>query len=477
MLRHRRESKAGTALLLPAFELVPGDIVLLEAGNIVPADSRIIESFQLRMDESMLTGESLVVDKMSKPIPFERLPVADQKNMAFKGTIVCSDGPLDLSSARAWLPSSSRIAKLLKEEVELRTPLQTRPAQFAKGLALVVIALCAVVFLVGLARGEEPVLMFLTALSLAVAGIPEALPAVVTVSLALGARAMTRRNALIRKLPAVEALGSVTFICSDKTGTLTENRMRAQGYHLCGRFFSEVPKDHSTSEDWEKALHVLALNNDVTIGPNGELCGDPTETALVQAALDAGVEKSALEQKYPRIAEISFSSERGMMSTRHATPEGSLVLVKGAPETVLSLCKDLDPTAELKAVDVMAKRGFRVLALAYRKVEAKLAGEPLSRLEAGLTLVGFVGLIDPPKTEVKAAIEACSAAGIRVVMITGDHPATARAIGEQLGILGPESEEVLSGKELLDTTDSELQHRVRDIAIYARVAPEQKIRT
>lgn len=466
----------GTVVLLPAFELVPGDIVLLEAGNIVPADLRIIESFELRVDESMLTGESQVVGKESEPIASERLPVADQKNMAFKGTIVSAGRATGLVVRTGMSTELGRIATLLKEEVEVRTPLQNRLAKFAKGLALIVIALCAVIFLVGLARGEEPVLMFLTALSLAVAGIPEALPAVVTVSLALGARAMSQRRALVRKLPAVEALGSVTFICSDKTGTLTENRMRAQGYLVGGSFYTQVPKDGSSTREWEKILQVLALNNDVTVGSNGRLQGDPTETALVQAALDVGIVKVEMERKAPRIGEVAFSSERGMMTTFQQTQEGGLLLVKGAPEKVLSLCRGVDMAAELKAAEGMARHGFRVLALAYRNISEQPTARMLSEFECDLTLAGYVGLIDPPRAEAKAAIEAAKAAGIRVVMITGDHPATARAIGEQLGILDTGSKEVMTGRELLEASEIELGRRIRDIAVYARVAPEQKIR-
>ncbi len=468
--------RSGEVVLLPAFELVPGDIVLLEAGNIVPADLRIIESFELRVDESMLTGESQVVDKESEPISSERLPVADQKNMAFKGTTVSAGRATGLVVRTGMSTELGQIATLLKQEVEVRTPLQNRLAKFAKGLALIVIALCGVIFLVGLARGEEPVLMFLTALSLAVAGIPEALPAVVTVSLALGARAMSRRKALVRKLPAVEALGSVTYICSDKTGTLTENRMKARGFQVDGGFYAAIPRDHAYTGAWEKVLQVLALHNDVTSGSDGSLQGDPTEIALLQAALDTGIVKSDLEKKAPRTGEVAFSSERGMMSTFHQTQEGGLLLVKGAPEKVLSLCRDVDISAELSASEKLAGRGFRVLALAYRRMGEQPATRMLTEFECDLTLVGFVGLIDPPRAEAKAAIEACRAAGIRVVMITGDHPATAKAIGEQLGLLDSRTNEVMTGRELLVATEVELARRIRDIAVYARVAPEQKIR-
>ena len=471
-----RVKRNGEVCLLPAYELVPGDIVLLEAGNIIPADLRIIESFQLRVDESMLTGESQVVDKVSDRISADRLPVADQRNMAFKGTIASAGRATGLVVGTGMATELGRIATLLKEEVEVRTPLQNRLAKFAKGLALVVVALCAVIFLVGLARGEEPVLMFLTALSLAVAGIPEALPAVVTVSLAIGARVMSRRKALVRKLPAVEALGSVTFICSDKTGTLTENRMRLICYQVDGVSYSEFPTGSAGEGKWEKILQILALNHDVTQGPSGELQGDPTETALVQAAIDAGAVNGAMAKQFPRIGEVSFTSERGMMSTFHRTGDGCLLLVKGAPEKVLSRCLDIDTEVEVKAADDMARRGYRVLALAYRRLSEEPQDGVLTRYEEKLNFAGFVGLIDPPRVEVQSAIEDCRAAGVRVVMITGDHPETARAIGEELGILDAERRDVITGSELLELSDAGLAMRIREIAVYARVAPAQKIR-
>lgn len=482
---YAKVKRMGQVISIPAFELVPGDIVFLEAGNIVPADLRILEAFQLGIDESALTGESHPVDKLSRVIEADQLPIAEQKNMAFKGTLVTAGRAVGLVVGTGMTTELGRIAKLLKEEVEVQTPLQNRIAQFAKWLSLVVIAICGIIFLVGLMRGVEPVLMFMTALSLAVAGIPEALPAVVTVTLALGARTMIRRKALIRRLPAVEALGSVTYICSDKTGTLTENRMQAQSFVIKGELLSAVPEDVNADPAWEIFVRTLILNNDVTLGPKGQMQGDPTETALVQVALNLNKDKEAFEKEFPRVAELPFASERGMMSTVHDAKDGGFVLTKGAPEKVLPLCtqwygpngiEPLGSGSQQAAIEQMARQGFRVLALAYRPLTGKTRDVEISDIERDLIFVGLVGLIDPPRTEAKEAIRLCKSSGIRVVMITGDHPVTAKAIALQLGIMADDGQEAVTGEQLLSLSDKDLENRVRDITVYARVAPEQKIR-
>lgn len=469
----RRDGKAFT---VPAFELVPGDVVLLEAGNLIPADLRITEAHQLKIDESALTGESVPVEKTERALPEADLSIADRKNMAFKGTIVTNGRSVGIVTETGMKTELGRIATLLRREVEVKTPLQGRIARFARMLALLVVVLCVVFFVAGIVRGEPASLMLLTAVSLAVAAIPEALPAVATVALSLGARRMAKQNALIRKLPAVETLGSVTTICTDKTGTLTYNKMQAQAYWIDGGFATEAPAPDKRSETWALLTRMLALSNDASSDDTGKLHGDPTETALYEAAKRAGLDRQALEARYPRVSEIPFSSDRGMMTTIHDDTETSRqVFVKGAPERVLPLCTSFDQMAARKAVDALAEKGFRVLAFAWKKLPGS-APIYLENAEKDLTFVGLVGLIDPPRVEARQAVTEAHSAGIDVIMITGDHPSTARAIARELGILTEKRTQVLTGKELQELPPEELRRRGPHVAVFARAAPEQKIR-
>ena len=462
-----RVRRDAVELNVPSADIIPGDVVVLEAGGIVPADLRLLDAKRLRVEEAALTGESMPVEKTSASIGGRDLVLGDRRNMSFKGTIIAYGRGTGVVVATGMETELGRIAGLLRDEAESRTPLQKRLAVFGRNLAIAVLALCAVIFVAGLLRGERPVLMFMTALSLAVAAIPEALPAVVTVSLALGARKLVRQHALIRRLPAVETLGSVTFICSDKTGTLTENRMRVETIE---------------AEAMPLIYAAMALNNDASRGPDGEPSGDPTETALYRASANAGHSKETLERQAQRIAEVPFSSERARMTTVHREDHGLLVLTKGAPERVLELCADrlgphgtepLEREAALSAAEHMAASGLRVLALAMRRVESLPV--PLELVESSETLIGFVGLLDPPRHEAHDAVALCQSAGIHVVMITGDHPATARAIAERVGI-SAKGAAVVTGAQLSAMTADELGQRVRDIRVYARVAPEDKIR-
>ena len=467
-----------------AAQIVPGDLVLLEAGNVVPADLRLLETAGLRIEEAALTGESSAVDKTAEKLAEADLPLGDRCNLAFQGTVVAAGRGLGVTVATGRETELGWIATLLREEEEVRTPLERRLARFTRRLALAVLALCAVIFAVGLARGEEPVLMFLTALSLAVAAIPEALPAVVTVSLALGARRMVRRNALIRRLPAVETLGSVTYICTDKTGTLTENRMRVWALRSVDAL-GEGPRPLEEAESASRPLLLaLALANDAARGADGALAGDPTEVALAAAAADAGYERHPLERTMPRRAEIPFSSERGMMSTLHDGPQGVVLFAKGAPERVLERSVrargergfvPLDREAVLAAADRLAAEGLRVLAFATREFAALPTDRSPQALEDDLTFLGLAGLLDPPRGEAYDAVAECRTAGIRVVMITGDHPATAAAIARQLGIGEGEGPPVVAGRTLSHLSAKALAETVRTARVYARVAPEQKI--
>ena len=494
----------GQSQRVPASELVPGDVVLIEAGSAVPADLRLIEAMQLKIEEAALTGESQPVEKLTRPMHAADLPLGDRRNMAYKGTLVTYGRGRGMVVATGMETELGRIAALLRAEGEVKTPLQKRLTSFGRLLAIAVLAICAIMFVTGVLRGESLLLMLLTAISLAVAAIPEALPAVVTVSLALGARKLVSQNVLIRKLPAVETLGSVTFICSDKTGTLTENRMRVEEVYADAQLMRSLPADVATREPWRTLLSALALSNDARPTTGDKVIGDPTEVALYRAARAAGFDKSSLTQTQPRLAEIAFDSERARMTTVHRellpTPplpererargegakqgESVIAYTKGAPEQVLPLCHDRLGTTGVEALDRgiveevverMAADGLRVLAVAMRRWP--VLPEPFApeNVETRLTFVGLVGLLDPPRAEAREAVQLCRTAGITPVMITGDHPATARAIAVRLGIIAGDGE-VLTGRELARLDMAQFEEHVERVRVYARVAPEQKIK-
>jgi Ca2+-transporting ATPase len=449
----------GGRMDLPAAELVAGDIVALEAGARVPADVRLIQSAAFRVDEAALTGESVPVDKDASIGVDADADLADRRTMSYSGTNVTGGRALGLVVATGRNTQLGDIARMVEQAGETRTPLQDRLARFGRRLALAVLAICAVIFAAGLARGEPAALMFLTAVSLAVAAIPEALPAVVSIALAFGARRMSHANALVRRLPCVESLGSVTVICSDKTGTLTQNRL------LLARFEAVSP------ETREHALQVLALNCDAVRGPDGWV-GDPTEIALVHHADDDGIDIDALRDALPRIAELPFDSDRKRMTTVHERAHDVLVTVKGAPEAVLPLCIDVDAGEWHRRAEQMAAEGLRVLALAARSADSHA---PIEHVDRDLQLLGLVGLIDPPRPEARAAVAECVAAGIAPVMITGDHPATALAVARALGLAG-DGDSVITGRELERLGDAELAARLARARVFARVDPAQKIR-
>ena len=472
----------GGVVTLPAAQLVVGDIVLLEAGNIVPADLRLLEAVRLKIDESALTGESVPAEKWPAPLRDAAAPLGERHDMAYKGTIVTSGRSQALVVAIGPATELGKIASLLRVDDEHRTPLQLRLARFGQRLALGAIAICALVFVTGILRGEPAVRMFLIAISLAVAAIPEALPAVVTVALALGARTMARKHALIRRLPAVETLGSVTYICTDKTGTLTQNKMRVA--EIFADEQRRLPFDAFPSDEpWSSLYRALALSNDAIVSGDAAVKGDPTEVALYRAAAAAGYEKTAQERLWPRVAELPFDADRKRMTTFHARLNEVVSFTKGAPETVVAQCRDrltagdrapLHRRPILQQAEHMAADGLRVLAVACRTwptVPSTLTPEDV---ECDLTLLGLVALIDPPRPEAGAAVAACRAAGITPVMVTGDHPVTARCIAAQLGIADDDS--VMSGQELATLSREALVARVARIKVYARIAPEQKIR-
>jgi Ca2+-transporting ATPase len=462
----------GATAVIPAADLVPGDVVLLEAGRIVPADLRLLETARLRAEEAALTGESVPVEKTTAPLPAEGLSVGDRTNMAYKGTTVAYGRGRGVVVATGMQTEFGRIAASLQQAEEVKTPLQRRLTRFGKNLSFAVLAICGVVFAAGLARGEPPLPIFLVAVSLAVAAIPESLPAVVTISLALGARKLVAKQALVRRLPAVETLGSVTYVCSDKTGTLTLNRMRVEAYY-CDGVLRRVPE---AGGPWDELLLALALSNDAGQGPTGATVGDPTEVALVAAAREAGVDKAKLERRFPRVAELPFDSERKCMTTVHRDPAGGFVaFTKGAVEAVLVSARDVRPPL-LAVAERMATDGLRVLAVAVRRWRELPGPIDPATLERDLILLGFVGLMDPPRDEAREAVTMCGAAGIVPVMITGDHALTARAVARRLGIVDGDGAAVITGPELAALSAEAFEERVTQTRVYARVAPEQKLR-
>ncbi len=481
---HATVRRDGQPSTISATELVPGDVVIVEAGNVIPADVRLGEAVQLKVDESALTGESVPVEKIVPALSDASVPLGDRRNMAYKGATVTYGRGSGVVVATGMQTELGKIAALLGAEEEGKTPLQKRLARFGQRLALAALAICAIVFVVGVLQGKAVVLMFLTAVSLAVAAIPEALPAVVTISLALGARAMVRQNALVRRLPAVETLGSVTYICSDKTGTLTQNSMRVEQLNVDEHVTHTGAQKNTQSEPWRLAYQAMALNNDATRNDTDEVIGDPTEVALYTAACDAGYDQAQLGTLTQRVAELPFDSDRKCMTTFHPRADGFIAFTKGAPEQVLAQCETRLTSAGTVAVDIqpllataeqMAADGLRVLALAFRLWPQLPTDVSPSQVETKLTCLGLVGLMDPPRPEAQDAVAQCQSAGITPVMITGDHPATARAIATRLGIAS-NTDEVMTGQELAQVSPQAFAQRVEHIRVYARVAPEQKIR-
>lgn len=498
----------GTPENIPASQLVPGDVVILEAGKIVPADLRLTEAAQLKVEEAALTGESVPVEKHTKALHDELLPIGDRKNMAYKGTFVTYGRGLGVIAATGMDTELGKIAAMLQEEEEVKTPLQKRLATFGRKLAIAVLAICAIVFTVGIMRGEQVFLMLLTAISLAVAAIPEALPAVITISLALGAKKMVRQNALVRKLPAVETLGSVTYICSDKTGTLTLNKMTAEEIYVDGKIVTsdelrimsqnigQTPEPITHHSCLITLFRALGLSNDSRVDSGGDIIGDPTEIALYNIARDNGFDKKELERDFPRVAEIPFDSDRKCMTTFHKKSgvrsqesgekkPGYISFTKGAIDVLIDKSNNIltsEGLTSLNAGDIsrvnekMASDGLRVLGMAMREWDSLPENMSPEDVETGLTVLGLIGMMDPPREEAREAVALCKTAGIRPVMITGDHPLTAKAIAKRLGIIEDGSKAIITGRELDKLSLEDFEKRVEHISVYARVAPEQKLK-
>ena len=474
---HARVLRDGRESIVDASELVPGDIIRLEAGDFVPADARLLHSVSLKSEESALTGESVPAEKDASACPKENAPLGDRTNMVFSGCSITYGTGVAVVTATGMDTEMGKIANLLEGADDGQTPLQKRLAQLGKYLGILALAACAIIFVVGLASGLEVMELFMTSVSLAVSAIPEGLPVIVTIVLSIGVQRMVKKNALIRRLPAVETLGSASVICSDKTGTLTQNRMTLVEIYLDGQSHSEK-LEILPDEAVRKLLCLGTLCCDGSVvfdGDKEQHIGDPTETAIVLAAHKNGMPKEELAQKYPRLAELPFDSDRKRMTVVCRMDGKLIAIVKGAFDGMEPLCTSGNLDQARRATEEMSERALRVLAIAYKEIDHIPTGNELKTLESDLHFCGLVGMIDPPRPEAKAAVARCRKAGIKPVMITGDHVVTASAIAKELGIM-KQGDRAVTGAQVDAMTDSELDQQVESIAVYARVSPENKIR-
>ena len=474
---HARVIRDGEEKIIDAAELVPGDIIRLEAGDFVPADARLLHSAGLKSEESALTGESVPSEKDYLADVKDGAPIGDRHNMVYSGCSITYGTATAVVTATGMDTEMGKIANMLDNEEDGQTPLQQKLTQLGKYLGIVALAACAIIFVVGLINGIPVLEIFMTAVSLAVSAIPEGLPAIVTIVLSIGVQRMVKKNALIRKLPAVETLGGASVICSDKTGTLTQNRMTLTKAYVEGYLDPENISNNNT-EGIKKLLMYGTLCCDGSVvfhGDEEQHIGDPTETAIVLAAHKNGMPKDELNKKYPRLAEIPFDSDRKLMTTVNKIDVKNVVIVKGAFDMMAPRCVAGDLETARKVTDTMSENALRVLAVAYKEIDAVPENPTSEELENGLTFLGLVGMIDPPRPEAKEAVAVCRKAGIKPVMITGDHVVTASAIAKELGIL-LDGDRAITGAELDAMTDSELDAQVENISVYARVSPENKIR-
>ena len=474
----------GKETAIPARELVPGDLVIIETGDYISADLRVIEAVNLKSQEASLTGESVPVEKRTDAIQETEVGVGDRKNMLFSSSLITYGRGKAIVVKTGMNTEVGKIADMINQTEDQETPLQKKLNSLGKTLGMVALTICAVIFVIGLLQGKEIINMFMTAVSLAVAVIPEGLVAVSTIVLAIGVQKMVKKNAIVKKLPAVETLGSSTVICSDKTGTLTQNKMTVEKV-FCNDTTSDIERAE-TNEDFRKLIYDCMLCNDSRVLENGEIAGDPTETALVDFALKLDYPVSIMREN-PRVAEVPFDSNRKLMSTVNGKDGKYIVYTKGGLDEILRKCDsylykgsvrhNLSDYAEWIRTnnEHMANEALRVLAFAYKEIDHVPSKYEMENLESGLTFIGMVGMIDPPREEAKKAVEKCKHAGIKTVMITGDHKATAVAIAKKIGILENDNE-ALTGLELDKISDEQLAKDVRKYSVYARVSPEHKVR-
>ena len=458
-----------------AEELVPGDIVILESGNYVPADGRIIESNNLKIEESSLTGETEAVLKESEKICKKNIPIGDMTNMAFMSSVIVNGIGKMVVTDIGMNTKVGKIAGMIIEDKAPETPIQKKLASVGKSLGIICLVICVIIFLIGLIKNIEPMEMFMTSVGLAVAAIPEGLPAIVTIMLSIGVTKMAKKNSIIRKLPAVETLGCSQVICSDKTGTLTMNKMN-------------VVETASLLPEFSIELASMCTEcNSMYVDGKMEVKGEPTEVAIVNKAIDIGMSKSNLYYEMPRIGEIPFDSNRKMMTTIHKIGNKYRIITKGAPDILLERCIEEvyygGKTRKIQKADIrnqninMAKKALRVIAICYKDVDYLPQKIDSNSIENNLIFVGLIGMIDPPRKGVKEAVRTCKNAGIKTVMITGDHLETAKAIASQLNILREiDGEKAITGTELDKIPQDKLEKTIKEYSVFARVTPEHKVR-
>ena len=472
---HSKVIRDGQERIIDSSKVVPGDLIVLEAGDFVPADARLITSVNLKCEESALTGESVPVEKDANAIVKVDAPLSDRVNMVFSGCAITYGRATAIVTATGMNTEIGKIASLLNNEKETKTPLQKKLAKLGKYLGIIALLACVIIFIVGIVSDLKIIDVFMTSVSLAVSAIPEGLPAIVTIILSIGVQRMVKKNAIIRRLPAVETLGSASIICSDKTGTLTQNKMTLVKIYTDNGELLGFPNDVESTKQLIEYASLCSDANIVTINGEEVKIGDPTETAIVSALKDLGKNKDELNTLYPRLTEIPFDSNRKLMTTINRIDDKNVVIVKGAFDVLLKKCIKGDKEKAEKINEEMSKNALRVLAVAYKEVK-KFSNNPTSEeLESDLKFLGLIGMIDPPRPEAKVAVKECKNAGIKPIMITGDHIITATAIAKELGIYEDGDRAVL-GSELDKMSDEEFFKNVKNISVYARVTPENKIR-
>lgn len=472
-----RVIRNGKEELINAEDLVPGDLIRLEAGDVVPADARLIRSVSLKSEESALTGESVPSEKDAEAIVKKNAPLGDRIDMVYSGCSITYGTGLAIVTATGMDTEMGKIANLLNEADNAQTPLQLKLAQLGKYLGILALACCAIIFVVGLLNGQQPMELFLTSISLAVAAIPEGLPAIVTVVLSIGVTKLAKKQAIIRNLPAVETLGSASVICSDKTGTLTQNKMTLVKAWVDGdQDIVDITTDDPKEIKELLKLGTLCSDGSIVFVDGKETSiGDPTETSIISAARKNGMTKEELNKKYPRLGEVPFDSDRKLMSTINKMDDKLVVITKGALDSLIPRLASGDVEKAKALNEQMSKNALRVLAIASKEIDALPDQINSESIEHDLHLKGLVAMIDPARPEAKEAVALCKKAGIRPIMITGDHVITASAIAKELGILNP-GDLAITGVELDDMSDSELDGKIDQISVYARVSPENKIR-